>query len=100
MLRVTVKVYHASISTHANIVYSTDAVAFLNSHFGASSGNRTVYLDEVQCTGSETNLTECRRSPIVNCASARSYAGVRCQGLQKWHNSITLHPKMQLIGPV
>ena len=86
MLRFTVKVYHALISTHANIAYSTDAVAFLNSHFGASSGTRTVYLDEVQCTGRETNLTDCPRSSTVNCTSVRSHAGVRCQGLQKWHN--------------
>ena len=92
MLSVTVKVYHASISTHGNIAYmliSTDSVAFPNSHFGASSGTRTVYLDEVQCTGSETNLTDCPRSSTVNCASYYSYAGVRCQGLEKWHNDIT-----------
>ena len=62
---------------------STDSVAFLNSHFGASSGTRTVYLDDVQCTGRETNLTECPQNPVVNCASVRSYAGVRCQGLEK-----------------
>ena len=83
MLRVTVS--QASISNHANIAYmliSTDAVAFLNSHFGASSGTRTVYFDEVQCTGRETNLTDCPRSTIVNCLSVHSYAGVRCQGLE------------------
>ena len=59
---------------------STDAVALLNSHFGASSGTRTVYLDDVQCTGSETNLTDCPRSSTVSCSSVHSYAGVRCQG--------------------
>jgi len=63
---------------------STDAVAFLNSHFGASSGTRTVYLDEVQCTGRETNLTDCPRSSTVSCPSVHSYAGVRCQGLQEY----------------
>ena len=61
---------------------STDAVAFQDAHFGASSGTRTVYLDEVQCTGSETNLTDCPRSSTVSCSSAQSYAGVRCQGLE------------------
>ena len=62
---------------------STDSVALLNSHFGASSGTLTVYLDDVQCTGRETNLTDCPRSPIVTCSSSQSYAGVRCQGLGK-----------------
>ena len=62
---------------------STDAVAFLNTHFGASSGTRTVYLDEVQCTGGETNLTDCPQSSTVSCSSIHSYAGVRCQGLQE-----------------
>ena len=92
MLKSLSIVYQASIPTRANIAYmliSTDPVAFLNSYFGASSGTRTVYLDEVQCSGSETNLTDCHRNPTVNCASVRSYAGVRCQGLQKWHNDIT-----------
>ena len=92
MLKSLSIVYQASIPTHVNIAYTlilTDAVAFLDSHFGASSGTRTVYLDEVQCTGRETNLTDCPRSPTVNCTSVRSYAGVRCQGLQKRHNDIT-----------
>ena len=83
MLRVTVS--QASISNHANIAYthiSTDAVAFLNSHFGASSGTRTVYFDEVQCTSEETNLTDCPRSSSISCSSVQSYAGVRCQGLE------------------
>ena len=65
-----------------NIHILTDAVAFLNSHFGASSGTRTVYLDEVECTGRETNLTDCRRSSTISCSSLHSYAGVRCQGLE------------------
>ena len=60
-----------------------DAVAFLNSHFGAASGTRTVHLDEVECTGSETNLTDCPQSSTVSCSSVNSYAGVRCQGLRK-----------------
>ena len=84
VLSVTVKVCHASISTHGNIAYtliSTDAVAFPNSHFGASSGTRTVHLDEVQCTGRENKLTDCPRSSTVTCYySVQSYAGVRCQG--------------------
>ena len=57
-------------------------MAFLNSHFGASTGLRTVHLDDVDCTGSETNLTDCPKSSTVSCSSVQSYAGVRCQGLE------------------
>ena len=66
-----------------HLVLHTDAVFFLNSHFAASTGPRTVHLDEVECTGSETNLTDCPRSSTVSCSSVHSYAGVRCQGLEK-----------------
>ena len=63
-------------------------MALFNSHFGATSGTRIVYLDEVQCTGSEANVTDCPRSSIVSCYYLRSYAGVRCQGLEKLCNDI------------
>ena len=75
--------------TTDSVFASTDAVAFPYSHFGASSGTRTVYLDEVQCTGSETNLTDCPRSSMVSCHSYYSYAGVRCQGVKKLYNAIS-----------
>ena len=55
---------------------------FLNSHFGASTGTRTVHLDEIQCIGSETNLNDCPQSSTISCSSVHSYAGVRCQGLE------------------
>ena len=75
-------------------IIPTDAVAFLNSHFGASSGTRTVYLDEVECSGRESNLTDCPRSSTVSCSSVKSYAGVRCQGLKK----MMLHMISKLAG--
>ena len=62
------------------ITIPTDAVAFGNAHFGAGTG--TIYLDNVGCTGSETNLNDCPRSSSVSCFSGHSEdAGVRCQGL-------------------
>ena len=72
-----------TIMTH--IFISTDAVAFSRAHFGAGTG--TIYLDNVGCTGSETNLIDCTRSSTVSCFSGHSEdAGVRCQGLE-----ITVH---------
>ena len=56
----------------------TGAVAFTNAHFGAGAG--PIYLDTIDCTGSESNLTDCFRSFIVSCSSHSEDAGVRCQG--------------------
>jgi len=68
------------IKTHHDYFVSTDAVAFGSAHFGAGTG--TIYFDEVGCTGSETNLTDCTRSSSVRCISGHlEDAGVRCQGL-------------------
>jgi len=65
----------------------TDAVAFSNAHFG--TGNGTILLDDVGCTGSETNLTDCPRSSSVYCRYGHAEdAGVRCQGLKKWHSAV------------
>ena len=57
----------------------TDAVAFSSAHFGAGVG--PIHLDNVGCTGSETNLTDCSYDSIVICLRGHSEdAGVRCQG--------------------
>ena len=62
------------------ITIPTAAVPFGNAHFGAGTG--TIYLDNVGCTGSETNLNDCSRSSSVSCFGGHSEdAGVRCQGL-------------------
>ena len=71
------------VESHRFVFASVGAVALLNLHFGANSGARNVYLDEVQCTGSETNLTDCLSSSTISCSYVHSYAGVRCQGLEK-----------------
>ena len=66
------------------------AVAFGSAYFGVGVG--TIYLDEVGCTGSENKLTECSRSSSVHCWGGHSKdAGVRCQGLGKWHKLCLLN---------
>ena len=67
--------------TIQHLSVSTDAVAFSNAHFGAGTG--AIYLDDVGCTGSETNLIDCSRSSTVRCSRGHlDDAGVRCQGLE------------------
>ena len=53
----------------------TDAVAFSTTQFGAGTG--PILLDDVDCSGSENNLTDCSRSSFGRCYRS---AGVRCQG--------------------
>ena len=56
----------------------TAAIAVGSAHFG--QGNGTIWLDNVSCTGRETNISECRHPGfgIQNCAHNKD-AGVQCQ---------------------
>ena len=57
----------------------TGAVAFSSAHFGAGTG--PIYLDNVDCSGNESDLFDCSQSSVVNCYNGHSEdAGVRCQG--------------------
>ena len=53
--------------------------AYSNAHFGAGTG--PVFLDDVQCTSSASQLLECSSSPILthNCQHSDD-AGVECEG--------------------
>ena len=61
-----------------SLFFPTDAVAFRYTQFGISTGS--VYLDSVDCSGSESNLIDCPRSTAVSCSYYAGNAGVRCQG--------------------
>jgi len=64
---------------HAITFMRADAVAFSSAHFGAGAG--PIYLDNVDCTGRESNLINCPHSSFVSCYYGHSEdAGVRCQG--------------------
>ena len=57
----------------------TGAVAFTNAHFGRGTG--PIHLDNVDCSGSESRLTDCLHSSSASCRFGHSEdAGVRCQG--------------------
>ena len=55
------------------------AVAFGNAHFGAGTG--PIHLDNLDCNGSESSLTDCLQSSYISCYYGHAEdAGVRCQG--------------------
>ena len=62
----------------------TGAVAFTTAQFGV--GSDPVHLDEVGCSGSESNLIDCSRSFSISCYEGG--AGVRCQGRYLFHVTI------------
>ena len=54
--------------------------AYSNAHFGVGSG--PIFLDDVQCTSSSSQLLECPSRPILshNCRHSAD-AGVGCEGV-------------------
>ena len=61
-----------------------DATQFMRAYFGAGAQSMPIWLDNVQCAGTETSLLDCPRrySPAVgthNCRH-REDVGVRCAG--------------------
>ena len=57
----------------------TDGVAYSNAYFGTGTG--PIYLDDVACTLSDSQLLECSSGPILahNC-DHHADAGVGCEG--------------------
>ena len=59
--------------------YPAGGIAYSNAFFGAGTG--PIYLDDVACTTSASQLLECSSSPILthNCLHSAD-AGVGCEG--------------------
>ena len=86
---------------------SAGVVPFNAAHFGAGIG--PIYLDNVECSGSESRLIDCLYSSFVSCSRGHSEdAGVRCQGnISVLISRFFLYPKelqksmeeMMLFGP-
>ena len=61
-----------------NLYFHAGSIPVLRSGLG-SPPNRSIFLDNVVCSGRESNLTECDYSTINNCDRSEE-AGVRCEG--------------------
>ena len=74
-----VSLYECVLCEKYNFVV-TGSIPVVRSGLG-SPPNRSIFLDNVVCTGGEGNLTECGHSTISNCDRSEE-AGVRCEGIQ------------------
>ena len=63
--------------------HSPGGTAYSNAFFGAGTGS--IFLDDVQCTSSASQLLDCPSSPILthNCQHSDD-AGVGCEGWLKY----------------
>ena len=62
------------------LTYNVGSTPYSNAHFGTGSG--PIFLDDVQCTSSSSQLLECPSRPILshNCRHSAD-AGVGCEGM-------------------
>ena len=73
---------------HLNLLLfcDTGGIPYSNARFGAGTG--PIYLDDVACTLSDSQLLECSSRPILrhNCSHLTD-AGVGCEGNASLHQS-------------
>ena len=64
-------------------------IPYSNAHFGPGTG--PIYLDDVACTSSDSQLLECSSRPIMrNNCSHPADAGVGCEGNTFLINNINI----------
>ena len=72
----------SKISSLLNLLLfcDTGGIPFSNARFGAGTG--PIYLDDISCTSSDSQLLECSSRPIMrhNCSHSMD-AGVGCEGI-------------------
>ena len=59
------------------MICTIDATAVSNAFYGQGSG--PIHLDDVACTGTETNVLLCRYDPVTSDCGHIEDAGVQCQ---------------------
>ena len=64
----------------------SDATAISNAFYG--QGNGPILLDDVACTGLETNLLTCRYDSVTSDCGHSEDAGVQCETLSKFTDNM------------
>ena len=59
--------------------FSSAGEALINAQFGQGTGR--IVLADVQCSGSETQLINCRHGTVSSNCDHSDDAGVRCEGM-------------------
>ena len=81
-LEVSASVRNVTVLMQAVSIYLlfVDGIGYSNAFFGAGTG--PIFLDNVFCTSSASQLLECSSSPILthNCQHSED-AGVGCEGM-------------------
>ena len=76
--------------------YGSAVSARMGANFGQGSGD--IVLDDVACTGLETNIRECSASTSHNCVHDED-AGVVCSGNDGDATGMAVHVKFYLLQP-
>ena len=68
------------MNSTSSVAVCAGGTAYTNAYFGGGSG--PIFLDDVQCTSSASQLLECPSRPILshNCLHSAD-AGVGCEGM-------------------
>ena len=71
--------FDVSLNWCTSTLTSAGGIAYINARFGAGTG--PIYLDDVACTSSASQLLECSSRPILahDCLHSAD-AGVGCEG--------------------
>lgn len=75
---------------------TSDAMAFTDAAFGQGAG--PIYLDNVQCSGLEDNLSSCPADSASSCGHSDD-AGVECTStceIMQYHYIMALHASKQI----
>ena len=69
------------------MLMTSDATAISNAFYGQGSG--LIHLDDVACTGTETNVLQCRYDSVTSDCGHSEDAGVQCVITSKLHYRFT-----------
>ena len=76
------------------IIALSDATALSNAFYGQGSG--PIHIDDVACTGTETNILLCTYDSVTSDCGHSEDAGVQCQVDSRFMDKLTLQSRSYL----